>query len=208
MGRIMSLSQFGTYVIASTLAAAPTAFAYNYAASIVYPAVAAAWRNNDAIRDVYYRCWGKFFYLYAVGGGCLIGGSDVLIRVLYDPRYIAAGRYLALLAVTTSTTMVTRSMENVLVATGMTRATVEVNVTRLIWLSAGGALALKWGDPIIFVATIGLMDLPAYVYSAAQMKRLGLVHWGREFSVFLAIGLGFVLGTLANALTRALLPNL
>ena len=208
LGRIMTLSQFGTYVIASTLAAAPTAFAWNYAGSIVYPAVSAAWRDNGPISEVYYRCWGKFFYLYALGGGCLIGGADLLIRLLYDPRYAAAARYLSVLAVTTSTTLVTRSMENALVASGITRATVEVNVTRLIWLVGGGAIALERSDPIIFVATIGLMDLPAYLYSVIRMNRLHLTRWPRELTLFLMIGLGFALGSLASWLGRALLPNL
>ena len=39
---LLPLDQFGIYVIAASLAAAPNAFAANYAAAIVYPAAAAA----------------------------------------------------------------------------------------------------------------------------------------------------------------------
>ena len=55
MGRILSLSQFGTYVVASALATAPTVFAYDYASTIVYPSTSAAWREGRPLTEVYYR---------------------------------------------------------------------------------------------------------------------------------------------------------
>jgi O-antigen/teichoic acid export membrane protein len=208
MSRILPLSQFGTYVIASTLAAAPTAFAYNYASSIVYPAVASAWRAGESISDAYYRCWGRFFYLYAFCGGGLIGGADLLIRLLYDPRYLAAIRYLTILAVGTAMTMLSRAMNDMLVACGHPRASVELNIVRLIWLVGGGAWALVRNDPIIFVLTIGLIEIPPYFYSAWRMQRLGLIRWTRELRLPLTIAAGLCAGGAASYLGRILFPNL
>jgi len=208
LSRILPLSQFGTYIIASTLAAAPTAFAFNYASSIVYPAGAAASRAGTSIKQAYYRCWGRFFYFYAFCGGGLIGGADFLIRLLYDPRYLPAIRYLNILAIGTAMTMVTRSMHDLLVATGRPRASVELNLVRLVWLVGGGALALVRNDAIIFVLTIGLIEIPAYAYGVCRMQRLGFIRWTREVTVPLTIVAGLAVGAGFSFLGRGLFPNL
>jgi O-antigen/teichoic acid export membrane protein len=207
LGRVLPLSQFGTYVVASSLAAAPTAFAFNYASSIVYPAVAAAWRTGNSLSDAYYRCWGRYFYLYAFGGGILFGGADLLIRFLYDPRYIPAAIYLTFLSVSTAIMMLTRSMEMVEVARGRPRIAIELNVTRLIWLVSGGIFAIVRADPRIFVITIGLIEVPAYIYAAWRLTRLGVIRWLREFSLLLPLAAGWAVGNLASFAAHILVSD-
>lgn len=208
MSRILPLSQFGTYIIASTLAAAPTVFAYNYASTIVYPAASAAWREGASLPEAYYRCWGRFFYAYAFGGGALIGSADLLIRLLYDPRYTPAATYLTVLAVGTAMIMVTRSMDSLLVASGHIRTTLELNLIRVVWLVSGGALALIQASPMLFVLTIGLIEIPAYIYAAAQMRRLNFIVWSRELPLVLTVGAGIGIGAAVSFLARLILPNL
>jgi len=208
MARILSLGEFGTYVIASSLAGAPQVFAFNYSSSIVYPAAAAAWRENSSIADAYYRCWGRFFYLYAFGGGALIGVADLVVRLLYDPRYLPAGLYLSILAVSTALIMVNRSMEAVQVATGRQRVTIEFNIIRLVWLVGGGLLALATVNAMVLVLTIGLIELPVYVFSIFKMARLHEVRWLREASFGLTLGAGVAVGVLASYAGRMLFPSL
>ena len=208
LSRILPLSQFGTYVIASTLAAVPTGFVAGYSNGIVYPTVAAAWREGRPIKDTYYRCWGRFFYLYALAAGGLIGGADLLIRFLYDPRYLPAAFYLMILAIGTALFMLTSSMEAMLVGCGRTRTGLEANVVRLIWLIGGGLLALVRNEPIFLVLTIGLIEIPAYVYVASRMQRLHLISWTRELTVPLTIAAGVCVGGALSYAGRILLPNL
>jgi O-antigen/teichoic acid export membrane protein len=208
LGRSLSLIQFGTYVVASSLAAAPAAFAFNYASSIVYPAVAAAWRMGNSLSDAYYRCWGRFFYLYAFGGGILIGIAELLVRVLYDPRYGPAAHYLKILAVSTAIMMVTRSMETVEVAMGRTRIAIELNLTRLIWVVGGSIVAIQRMEPLIFVLTVGVLEVPAYIYAAWRLTRIGVIRWVRELSLLLALIAGLALGEFASLARRVLFPYL
>ena len=208
LGRVLTLSEFGVYVVATSLAAAPTAFAFNYASSIVYPAVAAAWRERNSLSDAYYRCWGRFFYLYAFGGGMLIGVADLLIRFLYDPRYMSAAHYLSILAVSTAIMMLTRCMETVEVAMGRPRIAVELNFTRLFWLVSGGIFAIVRMDPLIFVLTIGFVEVPAYIYGAWRLAKVGVIRWARELSVLLPLAAGLAVGEFASLAGRMLLPHL
>jgi lipopolysaccharide exporter len=208
LARILPLSQFGIYVIAASLAAAPTVFAFNYASTIVYPAAAAAWRDGGSIADAYYRSWGRFFYLYAFGGGALVGVADLLIRMLYDPRYLPAARYLSFLAISTALMMVNRSMESVQVATGRQRVAIEFNLLRLICLVCGGLFALARTDAMVLVLTIGLLEVPVYCFGLFKMAQLHQIRWMREISLGLALVAGAIAGELATLAGRSLFPNL
>ena len=207
MGRVLPLGQFGIYVIAASLASAPTAFAFNYESAIVYPAVAAAWRKGDSIADAYYRCWGRFFYLYVFATGGLIGGADLLVRLLYDPRYLAAARYLSILAIGTAFTILTRSMEAVEVARGRPTIGIELNIARIVWLIGGGLVAIFQSAPIIFVFTIGLVETPVYLFAALRLSRIHVFRLHRELSLGFALIAGIGVGRIASLASRFLFPN-
>jgi lipopolysaccharide exporter len=208
LGRILSLSDFGTFIIASSLAAAPTAFAYNYASTIVYPAVAAAWRDQQSIQNAYYRCWGRFFYLYAFAAGGLIGASGLLVALLYDDRYLPAGNYLALLAVSTAMAIVTRSVEAVQVASGRQRGAIEFNALRLVCLVTAAAVALIQSAPMVLVVGLGLIELPVYGLGLLKMARLGQVRWTRELTFLGTVAFGCAIGWTAKAVALRLFTHL
>lgn len=208
LARILPLDKFGIYVLAASLASTPTGFAFSYASSIVYPALAVAWREGSSIADSYYGCWRRYFYLYAFAGGGLIGAADLLVRFLYDPRYTPVAHYLSILAVSTALMMTTRAMECVEVAKGRPRIAVEMNLIRLTWLIAGGIFAILRADPLTFVITIGLVEVPAYGYAAWRLARIGVIRWPRELSLLLTIMAGAAVGGAASYAGRILLPNL
>ena len=208
LARILPLSQFGIYVIASSLAAAPTVFAFNYASTIVYPAVAAAWREGSSVVDAYYRSWGRFFYLYAFGGGVLIGLADLIVRVLYDPRYAAAGGYLSILAIGTAFMMVTRSMESVQVATGRQRFAIEANILRLGLLVTGGIAALVLHKAIVLIVALGILEPCVYCFGLVRIGRWHQLRWVRELSFLMAVAGGLAVGALGSWLGRLLFPHL
>lgn len=207
LGRILPLSQFGIYVVAASLAGAPAAFAYNYTSAIVYPAISAASRQGNSITDAYYRCWGRFFYFYAFGCGAIIGFADLLVRLLYDSRYWPAAHYLSILGVSTALVIVTRSMETVEVAKGRPRFAVEMNFARLGWLAGGGILAISRASPLVFVLTIGLVEIPAYAYALWRLARLHVIQWRRELSVLLTLVAGVIVGVSSSFAGHMLLAN-
>ena len=208
LARMLPLSQFGIYVIASSLAAAPTVFAFNYASTIVYPAVAAAWRENGSIVNAYYRSWGRFFYLYAFGGGMLIGLADLIVRLLYDPRYAAAAFYLSILAISTAFVMVTRSMESVQIASGRQRFAIEANVLRLGILVTGGLAALALHKPLVLIVALGLLEPCAYCFGLIRIGRWHQLRWLRELSFLTTVAAGLAVGALGSWLGRLLFPHL
>ncbi len=208
LGRILSLSEFGIFIIASSLAAAPTAFAFNYASTIVYPAIASAWRDEQSIQSAYYRCWGRFFYLYAFAAGGLIGASGLIVALLYDDRYLPAGNYLAILAISTAFAIVTRPMEAAQVASGRQRAAIEFNALRLVWLGTGAAVALARSEPMVLVFALGLLEVPAYCFGLLKMARLQQVRWRRELTFLATVAAGVAVGWVGKIAVFSLLTHL
>jgi hypothetical protein len=128
--------------------------------------------------------------------------------LLYDPRYLRAGDYLAILGIAAAMTIVTRSMQDFLVASGRTRVAVEFNLARLFWLVSGGLSAVAMNDPMTLVITIGTIEVPAYLLALWRMQRLRLIRWGNEASFWLTFAAGIALGLLASHLSQRLLPRL
>jgi len=104
--------------------------------------------------------------------------------------------------------MVTQAMQELLVASGRVRVALELNVIRLTWLVGGGVLAFIQKSPMLFVLTIGLIQVPAYCFASWRLYRLNLIKWRRELSALLAMVVGFGLGSAASYAGQILLPNL
>jgi O-antigen/teichoic acid export membrane protein len=206
LARLFTLSQFGIYAIASTLAIAPAGIVGLYVPRIVYPQIARAWREHpSSIRSAYYGARGIIFYGYLIAAGGMIGCGPLVMRILYDPRYANAGGgiYLQWLAVAAATQMIARYMQDALIAVGRQRATLLMNVARVIWLAIGGTIGFVQFGPIGLVATLGLIEVPAYFYGAWVLRRIDILSIRRELLSIATIVLGAAAGFVLDFATLA-----
>ncbi|MFW2850447.1 oligosaccharide flippase family protein [Sphingomonas sp. TX0543] len=195
LARLFSLQQFGVYSIAGSLATAPIAVVHLYSSRIIYPALAEAWRTTpDRMRETFYGMRGAVFFGYLFAAGGLLGSASLLVRLLYDPRYAEASRYLHLLAITTAMIMLTKPMNEFMVSIGRVRMTLEMNITRVCWLLIAAALGYVWIGPIGIVAALALIELPAYCYGAFRLNRLGLYSLRHDLLAFAVIAAGGAVG--------------
>ncbi|WP_293973064.1 oligosaccharide flippase family protein [Sphingomonas sp.] len=207
LARLFTLSEFGVYAIAANLAIAPIAIVGLYTSRVVYPAMAEAGRNEPAsVKRRFYELRGPMFYLYLFGAGGLIGGAPMLIRLLYDPRYVGAGPFLQLLAIATALSMLTRSANEMLVATGHTRTTLIANLARAGWLVLGGVAGLLLFGPIGLVGALAVIEVPPLVYYFVVMRRLSLLDAPREGLAFAVLLAGVAGGVVVNLAAHWLLP--
>jgi len=209
LARGLTLDEFGAYAIAATLAVAPTGLVGTYAARIIYPLMARVWQTApETMRETFYASRGMVFYLYGFGGGMMIGGAGLLIRLLYDPRYVLAATYLPILAISTALFMMTHSAQEAMVAMGRTRTTFEMNVVRIAWLVAGTLLMLTPAGSMAIVIAVGTIELPAYIYASIAMRRLEVFSVRYEAIALLAIGAGVAAGAAAQIIGTMLFPSL
>ena len=199
LARLMPLEDFGLYILAGNLVAAPLAFTTAYASRVLYPAYAQLWRDgvDDLCRQFYAKRWGpSLLYSFAAGG--LIGSAPLVISILYDPRYAGAGLYLQLLALNPFFALASNSANEALTATGRIEATLQASISKLVWLAIAAPIGFVFGGEIGLVAAVGLMEVPALLVKWIQMHRAGLLRLGYEMLFLSAGAAGTLIGAVAN----------
>jgi lipopolysaccharide exporter len=204
LARLFTLGQFGLYAIALNLASAPGSFADAYITRVVFPIYAQVWRAApSAIAGVYYRVRRPASLLYALGCGGLIGGAHLLIGILYDPRYAVAATWLSLLTISIALRLPNFAAAQLMIATGQMKQTLHANIVRLIWLVIAMPLGFLQFGPIGVVASVGLIEVPAMVYSWVVLRRAGVLDMREEllFLAVLAIAAAAAFGIATQVLT-------
>lgn len=206
LARLLSLAQFGLYATATTLAAAPQSIAAAFLLRILYPIYAQTFREApERLSDVYYTAGRHMTRLYWFGGGTLIGGGPLIVKLLYDPRYLAAGTYLSLLAIATLLTFSNKVSAGLLLAMGNTRFMLSTNMQRLAWITLVVPAAFWALGPMGIPLGFGTMECPVYIYSALTLKREGIFRLRHELVYFgLAAAGGLLAVTLSELVTRYL----
>lgn len=205
LGRLMPLDDFGFYILAGNLAAAPLAFTTAYASRVLFPAYSQLWRDqSDNLKAEFYdrRRIPSLLYTFAAGG--LIGSAPLLIAILYDPRYEASALYLQLLAITPLFALASNAGNEALTATGHIKVTFQASIAKLAWFCVAGPAGYELGGVVGLVIAIGLMEIPAVLFKWFRMHQVDLLDLKQEL-FFLAAGVaGFAVGAGGDQLLRPL----
>jgi lipopolysaccharide exporter len=176
---------------------------------VAFPVYAQTWRvAPGAIFDVYYKVRRIPSVLYAFGCGGLIGGASLLVAVLYDPRYAQASTYVAFLAFASALRLPNFAAAELMTAIGRIKATLHVNVARVIWLALAIPLGFVEFGPLGVVAAVGLMEVPAMLYSWFVLKSVGVLDFWRELEFLAAVAAGVLTGYLASITMFRFFPGL
>ena len=209
LAKLMPLSAYGLYAIAVTLAAAPGALAGPYATRVLYALYAKTLRERpDTLRRVFYQARRKvaLLYMFAVGG--LLGSAQLIVNILYDPRYHGVAPFLQLIAISTILRISTAAANEVLIAVGKMRATLIANICRVVWLAIGGGIGLWTGNIMLLVAIVGTVEVPGMFCYWFFLHRAKLLNLREEGYGLAAGGIGIGVGALISTAALSLFPNL
>jgi O-antigen/teichoic acid export membrane protein len=205
LSKTFPLAMFGLYMLASGLAAAPVGLVSGYVGRVLYPRLAeVARRAPERMRTEFYATRMKPALLYGFAVGGLIGVSQLLVELLYDPRYLQAGHYLGILAISSFFMMSSSSINEVMIATGHQRYTFTANVARLGYLVLGGALAYHYAGPIGVIWVVGTIELMAQIFGWTALARHRLLDIPRELLILLAGAGGIATGWVGQWVIRML----
>ncbi|MBB5519546.1 oligosaccharide flippase family protein [Amphiplicatus metriothermophilus] len=206
MARYFPMAELGLFMLAVSLAEMATQVTGQYNARILYPLLAKAERRegDDPARH-YYASRRRLFLFFAFGLGGLIAGGELVIRLLFDDRYLGAAFYLSIVAIRPLLKLTVAPAERFLVAKGYVKATLHANIVRLIWFAALGPAAYVTLGPVGVVAALMTAEAPVAVYNWIRLRRYGALNWREEGWLALAAALGAVLGYAANAGVNALI---
>lgn len=206
IARYFPIAELGKFTIASTLAMAAGALISEYVVRVFMPRFAEANRENpETAKDVYYDAKRNIVLLFAFGVGGLLGGGELLVRILYNEQYLGAGLYLSLLALRPLGQICGAPAQQAVVTKGFIRVALHANVIRLCWIVLAGFPAYALAGPLALVAVLCLAELSAVPYLFWQLKRFGLLRLREEALIFGAAAAGAGVGFACYAGVEALL---
>jgi O-antigen/teichoic acid export membrane protein len=209
LGRLFTLDEFGLYAIAVTIASAPTGFAGSYVRRIAYPVYAQTSRDAPAqLGKVYYEVRNAASALYAFGCGGLIGGASLIVALLYDPRYGSASIFISLLMIASALRLPNQAAAELLTACGEIKATLHVNVLRIVWLLISIPAGFVLFRAIGVVGAVGLIEVPAMLYSWLLLRRVDVLDIRKELLFLGLLAAGTLIGLGGAREVLALFPRL
>jgi O-antigen/teichoic acid export membrane protein len=198
LGGFVSEQVLGLYAIAVLFVEAIQAGISSLFMTVSLPALSEIARNEPSrMREAYYkfRVPGDLLMLFMAG--LLFAAGQLLINILYDTRYSAAGGMLEILALSLCFGRYAVAYQ-MYIAIGKPRYLVVVNIVRFVSLYVLvpplyyllGMRAAIWGIALHSLATVPLV----FAFNAG----LGLNDFRRELKVLPAFLVGFVCGSALN----------
>jgi len=160
---LITPAEFGVLAIAYTIAAIAVELPLKLTGSIGLPALSEAGRANpEQAAFVLYKLR-KRVLIVSVGIAAVIAlASEPIIQILYDPRYHAAGSYVAALTLSNAIALIYSGYLTLLLAQGETRTQLLFNtaasILRITGVVAGFSI-LKIHGMIIGIGAANLMIL-------------------------------------------------
>jgi lipopolysaccharide exporter len=200
--KLFNFTLLGVYSIASNLIAPVVGIIVHNARVVLYARCSEYFRTDRATaRERYYRENRRLFAVGATVAAVVGGCANLIVEVLYDARYTAAGHILMILGLGAIVASAQNASENLLVASGRTRVVLVANVVRLCSLvpaSVLGYLLLGFEGFLWFSL---LATLAPLFYFYREQRQGGLLnakeelwHFGFTLGVFLVcLGMSHVL---------------
>lgn len=175
LGKVLGLEMFGIYVIAFTFADLPRAVTLALSSKVLMPAFSkiADQPRPEMRAKLNGQRW-RILLVMAVGLAALAAFGDVLVRFLYDDRYLAATWMLPILTLGIWPRLLCNLNEPALFAIGRPQYTAAANLSRFLFTAIGiwvGYSLLGLPGAILGVA---LNDLGYYTAVNFGLQREGL----------------------------------
>ena len=204
LGGLIEADDMGMYVIAGLFVGVFEVGITRLFATVGLPALSEIARNEPSrLREIYYhmRVPGDLLLLFIAG--LLSASGQLVIDLLYDPRYSAAGGMLQVLALRL---VVVRyaAAEQVQLALGLSRNVMIVNVVNFVSLFTLIPLLFHFAGPPGAIWGIALYSVATLPFIYHFSGRSGLNNFRLEWLVLPAFPVGYVLGLGANLLRTPL----
>lgn len=175
LGKLLSLEMLGVYGIALTLADLPRQVTLALSMKVIFPAVSKLTDlPRKTIRTKLLHNRKPILIVLALSLTVLITFGDLLIKLLYDQRYIEAAWMLPILALGIWPRMLCNTNEPSLFAIGKPQYSALGNFTRFICTSVGVILGFSLMGVAGAVIAVALNDLVFYLIVNYGLWREGL----------------------------------
>ena len=206
LAKYFPLAELGKFMLATGLAATIMTMITRYIMRVFYPRFAHLDRQDpDKAGDAYYELRRPITLLIAFGIGGVIGGAELLIRVLFNDLYLGAGFYLSILCLRPLAKLSSLPATNAIITRGFVRVSLHSNILRLVWVIAAGTTAFFYLGPLAVIVVMSLTDVVLLPYFWLHARREGLVKFSEELFIFGVAAAGFLIGYTVDTVVHRLI---
>ena len=191
LGKLLSFKILGVYTVAYTLASMPREIIKKLGNRVIFPTIS---KYKDLPRETlrtkitYQRR--KILLGFAVFLAFLVSFGDLVIKALYDDRYIQATWMMPILCTGVWFSVLFYTNSSALLAIGKPLYSAQSNLVRFLMISLGLPLAFHFTGILGVIVVISISDLPLYlvnIYGLWQEKLLCLSQDIRATALFLGV---------------------
>ena len=205
--RLFDLHLLGVFSLAGSIAAPVDGLINKVAQLVLYPRCAHDFRTAPQRFALRYYTRNTNLYISILALPAAIGGAaQLLIRLLYDPRYIQAGAILEAFMVRSALLSLAGAAECMLLAAGELQAQLQGNIVRAISVVVGTLAGYFLAGLMGFVYGAALSVLPQLLFYLWLQGRKGFLMLRYEVYKVLFVVATFVLAYLVSHLLLTLFP--
>ena len=161
--KLITLAELGVYSIARSLADMLSNLVIRSSYMVLFPSVAAMRTTNPELRAKLLHGRRMVLALVAVGLGCFVAVSDLVVNLLYDQRYESAGLILPVLLLGVWLAILCVVNDSILLGTGKPAYTTTANAAKLATLVVGIPIAFHYEGLLGAVLIINVGEAVRYV---------------------------------------------
>ena len=161
--KLITLAELGVYSIARSLADMLSNLVIRSSNMVLFPSVAAMRTTNPELRAKLLHGRRMVLALVAVGLGCFVAVSDLVVNLLYDQRYESAGLILPVLLLGVWLAILCVVNDSILLGTGKPAYTTTANAAKLATLVVGIPIAFHYEGLLGAVLIINVGEAVRYV---------------------------------------------
>jgi lipopolysaccharide exporter len=174
--KLFDLHLFGLYGLASNVGEPFIALIQRISRLVLYPRCSHDFRSDRATAHQLYYTNNVRIFLIILALPALAGGAaDLIIQILFDPRYAYAGTILRAFMVRGIIISLAAPAEDLLVASGKTHVVLVGNILRACWVVPGCLLGYYLFGFQGFLVAAMLETLPALIYLWYLQYRDGMM---------------------------------
>jgi O-antigen/teichoic acid export membrane protein len=206
--RLFDLRLLGLYSLAGNIAGSIETLISKISQVVLYPRCAQNFREDpDAATKRYYTENTKLFAGILAMPAALCGAAHLIVTVLYDTRYSAAGSILQALAIRAVFLSFACPAEDLLISAGQFHVILMGNVLRTVWIVLGSLIGYYFLGFSGFIYGLSLSGLPPLAYYLWLQKSKGMLLIKYElYRVAFVLGIG-IASYISSGLFMVLFPG-
>ncbi len=205
IGGFVGPATLGIYSIAVFIGEAASTAVARITSGILFPVLSSVARDTpSSLGNTFYSARLKTDLLGLLPIGALTVVAPLVIQVLYDDRYLAAGWMLQLLCMKVALSILVETIQNCLFSMGQTKQGFIQNVIRSITLVVGIPAGWLIADLEGLILGVVLSEVPVCIYVWIVFYRTQLLRVTRELLSFAIYGIGLALGLIVEMMARML----